>query len=374
MSRPVKRGLRVLAFVAGGTLLLCAIVALLSAASNRNLPTGPKETDRLSALDQARLAETFHLKQVLGENVWPGWGRADIPVLIWNRDYSLLVGHPAPPADWEPVPGDAFQGQDYYRQVTDDSQNFAVSVGDRWVASMATKWETDAFVIDMIRDVLPSPLRPLFPYRLLIQPSEVQMSGVLHETFHAYQAQVAPVRLEEAEQAHGRGERYWRVDAAMHQAWDQEIDLLASALEAESNENARALARQFLDQRARRRSAHDLDAALIGYERQLEWEEGLAKYVELAIWREAYAVKEYEPLSILAGDPDFGQYATFPRRWSQEIGQMRRQAAREGETRFYYTGMAQAALLDRLLPGWQDRIWADGVWLETLLAEATEQL
>jgi hypothetical protein len=374
MSRPVKRGLRVLAFVAGGTLLLCAIVALLSAASNRNLPTGPKETDRLSALDQARLAETFHLKQVLGENVWPGWGRADIPVLIWNRDYSLLVGHPAPPADWEPVPGDAFQGQDYYRQVTDDSQNFAVSVGDRWVASMATKWETDAFVIDMIRDVLPSPLRPLFPYRLLIQPSEVQMSGVLHETFHAYQAQVAPVRLEEAEQAHGRGERYWRVDAAMHQAWDQEIDLLASALEAESNENARALARQFLDQRARRRSAHDLDAALIGYERQLEWEEGLAKYVELAIWREAYAVKEYEPLSILAGDPDFGQYATFPRRWSQEIGQMRRQATREGETRFYYTGMAQAALLDRLLPGWQDRIWADGVWLETLLAEATEQL
>jgi hypothetical protein len=373
MRRAVKRGLRVLAYVAGGTLLLCALVALLSAASNRSLPTGPEETDRLSSLDKARLAETLQLKQVLGESVWPGWGRADIPVLIWNRDHSLLVGHSDPPAGWEPVPGDAFQGQTYYRQATGDSQNFAVLVGDRWVASMATKWETDAFLIDMIRDVLPSPIRPFFPYRLLIQPSEVQMSGVLHETFHVYQAQQAPVRLEEAERAHGRGERYWRVDEAMHQAWGLEIDLLVSALEDESNEAARALTRQFLDQRARRRAAHELDAALIDYERQLEWEEGLAKYVELAIWREAYAVKDYEPLSTMADDPDFGQYATFPRRWSQEIGQMRRQATREGETRFYYTGMAQAALLDRLLPGWKGRIWVDGVWLETLLAEATEQ-
>jgi hypothetical protein len=231
---------------------------------------------------------------------------------------------------------------------------------------------TDAFLIDVLRDALPSPLRPIFPYPLLVQPSEVQMSGVLHETFHVYQAQVAPARLEEAEQAHGRGERYWRVDGAMRQAWRLEIDALADALKAGSNGDARASARHFLDRRARRRAAHELDAALVDYERQLEWEEGLAKYVELAIWREGYAAKEYEPLPAAADDPDLGQYAAFPRRWSQEIGQMRCQATREGETRFYYTGMAQAVLLERLLPGWQGRIWTNGVWLETLLAEATE--
>jgi hypothetical protein len=381
MKRTVKRGFRVLALFAGGSLLLCAIVAALSAASNRSLPTGPGETDRLSSLDQARLAEALHLKQALGERVWPGWGRADIPVLIWIGDHSLLVGHPAPPAGWEPVPGDAFQGQPYYRRATGEPQNFAIRVGDRWVASMAAKWEVDAFMIEMIGDTLPPPLRPVFPYRLLIQPSEVQISGVLHESFHVYQAQVSPARLEEAEKAHSRGKQYWQVDAAMRQAWRLEIDLLASALEAESSQEAAALVRRFLDQRAQRRAAHgaahgaahDLDAALIDYERQLEWEEGLAKYVELATWREAYAATDYEPLPAMADDPDFGRYATFPRRWSQEIGQMKRQASREGETRFYYTGMAQAMLLDRLLPGWQERIWANGVWLETLLAEATEQ-
>lgn len=373
MRRAVKRGLRVLALVVGGSLLLCAIVAALSAASNRSLPTGPGETDRFSALDKARLEETLHLKQALGERVWPGWGRADIPVLIWNRDHSLLVGHPAPPAGWEPVPGDAFQGQTYYRQATGEPQNFAVRVGDRWVASMAAKWEVDAFMIEMIGGTLPPPLRPVFPYRLLIQPSEVQISGVLHESLHVYQAQVAPARLEAAEKAHDRSERYWLADATMRQAWGQEIDLLASALKAGSDEDARSLVRQYLDWRAQRRAVHELDAALIDYERQIEWEEGLAKYVELATWREAYAATDYEPLPAMADDPDFGRYATFPRRWSQEIGQMRRQATREGETRFYYTGMAQAMLLDRLLPGWQERIWANGVWLETLLAEAMEQ-
>ena len=75
-------------------------------------------------------------------------------------------------------------------------------------------------------------------------------------------------------------------------------------------------------------------------------------------------------MSAMADDPDFKGYATFERRWSQEIGQMARQATREGEPRFYYTGMAQAMLLDRLLPGWKDRILSEDVWLETLLAEA----
>ena len=137
------------------------------------------------------------------------------------------------------------------------------------------------------------------------------------------------------------------------------------------------MARQFLDRRERRRTTHDIGPALIDYERQLEWEEGLAKYVELSIWREAYLAQAdagsgYHPLPAMADDPDFKGYATFKRRWSLEIAQMKRQAAREGEPRFYYTGMAQATLLDRLLPGWKHRILSQDTWLETLLNEATE--
>ena len=115
--RPV---LRVLAIAVGGSVLLCGVAAGLSALSNRNLPSAPGQTDRLDPLDNARLAETLHLKRELGEVVWPGWGVAEIPVLIWNREYSFLVGYRDPPAPWESVPDDAFQGQPYFRRQTGD--------------------------------------------------------------------------------------------------------------------------------------------------------------------------------------------------------------------------------------------------------------
>ncbi|UCG23997.1 MAG: hypothetical protein JSW55_18005 [Chloroflexota bacterium] len=52
---------------------------------------------------------------------------------------------------------------------------------------------------------------------------------------------------------------------------------------------------------------------------------------------------------------------------------MKRQAGQEGDVRFYYTGMAQASLLDRLSPGWKELGMNDGVWLEDLLRSAVEQ-
>jgi hypothetical protein len=368
----MKRAFRILGFVVMGTVLACDIAATLSALSNRGLPAALEASGRLDPLDKARLAEALHLKRTLGEEVWAGWGKSEIPVLLWNRESAFLVGYPSPPTPWEEVPGDSFQGQAYFRRPTGETQNFALRVGDRWVASIATKWEADAFLIDMFRDMLPSPFEPIFPYRVLIQPSEVQITAVLHESFHVHQAQVAPARLAEAEAAHSKEDRYWQEDQAMGEDWGREIDLLAKALEARSSEEAAALARRFLAGREERRQRHALDAALIDYERQLEWEEGLAKYVELAIWRQAAQAEGYEPETALADDPDFRGYATFGRRWSQEMGQMKRQAGREGEVRFYYTGMAQAMLLDRLLPGWEERALSEDIWLEGLLAEAAE--
>ena len=108
----------------------------------------------------------------------------------------------------------------------------------------------------------------------------------------------------------------------------------------------------------------------MNYEREIEWLEGLAKYIELGIWREASLAPGYTPLPALADDPDFKKYATFQQRWSQELDQMKRQAGLEGEVRFYYTGMAQAVLLDRLTPDWKARILTETVAVEDLLREA----
>ena len=373
MTPARRRFRRFVLFGALGLFGLCLTVTLLSALSNRDLPTGPAVLDRLDPLDKARLQETLHLKQALGVVVWPGWGQADIPIILWNNRYSFLIGLANPPADWERVPDDDLAGQPYYRKPTVNSQNFAVSVAGQWVASMATKWETDNFLISQFRKMMPGPLKPVFPYRLLIQPSEAQISGVLHESFHVYQAEAAPSYFEDAENAYLDETRYWTADTAMHEAWATEINLLARAVEAKSSGEAAELAHQFLSQRDQRRAAHGLDAALVDYERRIEWLEGLAKYIELAIWREASASSDYAPLPVLTDDPDFKKYASFAQRWSQELDQMKRQATLEGDIRFYYTGMAQAMLLDQLMPGWKARALTESMTVEDLLREALQQ-
>jgi len=362
----MKRVRRILLIVVAAILVLCLVAVSVSVLGNRGLPAEPQATTSLDPLDKARLEEALYLRQQLGEAVWPGWGVIENPVLLWNRHDSFLVAYPSLPAGWTLVSGDTFRDRPYYRQPTVNPQNFCVQVDEHWVASMATKWETDAFMVQVFRDILPPGIKTIFPYWLLIMPSEVQITAVLHESFHVYQTQVAGERLQQAENAHALGAAYWQVDEAMRADWKQETDLLARALAASSDSEAR----QFLEQRAQRRQAHGLAQGLIDYERQLEWEEGLAKYVEVAMWRQASTAPEYEPLAAMSADRHFKRYATFRQRWQQEVRQMRAQAGREGETRFYYTGMAQATLLDHLLPGWKDNALELDTWPETLLAEA----
>ncbi len=44
----------------------------------------------------------------------------------------------------------------------------------------------------------------------------------------------------------------------------------------------------------------------------------------------------------------------------------------DGDGRFYYTGMAQAIILDRLLPEWKTMAMNEDVFLENLIVIAIE--
>ena len=272
---------RIALFTLLGLAGLCLALAGISALSNRFLPKGPEQLDRLTDQDKARLAEALHLQASLGEQVWPGFAQMEIPVIIWNQQYAFLVGLADPPPEWQSVPADQFEGQPYYRKPESDPQNFAVPIGTTWAASMASKTETDAFLISAFRDFLPPVIEQIFPYRILIQPSETQIAAVAHESFHVLQTRLAPVRLEAAEKAHRLGERYLAADEEMGADWETEIDLLTQAVGTTNDSSTADLAGQFLAQRDLRRQRNELPTDLVDYERQLEWEEGLAKYVEM---------------------------------------------------------------------------------------------
>lgn len=370
---------------------LCFLIVGALALSNLSLPRQSESIETLSQADKIRLAETRHLRQTVGDAVWPGWGQAEIASIVYNEGYAFLVGYADPPAGWVKVPAgiqrggtwelapdETLEGQPYYLQALPDPdvtpEAFTVLVGEQWVYSLQTFDWAQISLAAQIRGDLPGFLRPVFPYRLflnqLVSGSDQYITLAAHEAFHAYQGMVVPEKLAEAEETNLAYEgRYPWDDFRLQSDWQNELDLLAEGLQAGDRDSKEELARSFLNVRNNRRKAAGLSPELITYEQQREWLEGLARYAELEIWRQANG-EGYAPLAETAELADFKGYVDFQSRWTKEIEQIRRMADDEGDGRFYYSGMAQAFLLDALMPGWKLRALETGVWLEDLLAEA----
>ena len=381
---------RVLLWGVAVVFLLLVGTAVILAFANRNLPTQSQTVAQLSDLEKARLVETTYLRQSLGEQVWPGWADSDIPVVLYNEGYAFLVGYEAPPDGWRRLPNsevaggewqiadDQLAGQAYYAQPLPTSgyipQSFVLLVGERWAASLTTMEWMEIEMARMFREQMPPPLAAVFPYEWMSQQfiggSEGYIGALLHESFHAFVGEQWPERLLAAETAVAHeGQFPWSHDD-FKAAWQTELDLLVAAVRADSDGETAELAQQFLEQRRQRRQQFGLASALVDYENQREWSEGLAKYVEMEIQRQAALAEDYEPSSGILADPDFDEYAGSARRWSQQVTQIGRMATDDGDARFYYTGMAQAIILDRLLPDWKAQVMDEGLFLEDLVAIA----
>ena len=267
--------------------------------------------------------------------------------------------------------------QPYYRQRLADPDEspeaFTVLVGNRWVSSMSTLDWFKICLADQIQADLPAIVRPIFPYQILIKQlvsgSDQYISLSAHEAFHSYQGILAPDKFAAAESVNQYADQYPRADESLQADWQKELDLLADALRSSNPAQTRERVDQFLTLRDSRRISAGLSQELIAYEQNREWLEGLARYAELEIWMQA-ATAHYRPISEAGRLSDFAKYGGFDRRWSTELDQMTQMAGNEGDGRFYYTGMAQAVLLDRLLPGWKLQAFEEGLWLEELLTDA----
>lgn len=387
----MKRFRKYILLAVSAAVVFCGLFVSIIAIDNRNLPQKSRTTEELSSQQKSLLFEAIHLRMSLGDAVWPGWAQADLPAIVYNEGFAFLTGYPQPPhgwqkipsytqhgGAWEEVPGDNFQGEIYYRQyLPDPNQNpqaFAVKVGDRWGYSTPTMEWMQVRLIDTIRNDLRPILQPVFPYRLfvgqLIGGSDHYITLLNHEAFHAYQGIAAPEKLTQAESANARlsGKYPWQ-DSDFQTSWEEELYLLAEMLKTSDQKVLYQQAQKFLALRSSRREKFGLSSMLIQYEQQREWVEGLARYAELEIWRLARD-GVYEPDAGMQEVDDFSQYQGFARRWERELGQFASMADDEGDGRFYYSGMAQAFVLDRLLPDWKLSAMKEGVWLDDLLASA----
>lgn len=369
---------------------LCLGLMSLSAISNLGLPQASSHPETLGEAELNRQAELFHLRRAVGDAVWPGWGAADLPAIAYNDAYAFLLAYPGePPAGWVKVPAgtrrgtawqamasETFNGQIIYFQLLSsglDPENFTVRVGEYWVSSLQTREWMRIQLAGEVRNDLPGFIRPVFPYRifvgLLSGGDDKYISVAAHESFHAWQGSSAQEKFAAAENAAQWDEFYPWDNPALTADWKGELEYLAEMLRDDDPAALPAQARQFLQLRSARRQTAQLSPELIAYEQRREWLEGLARYAELEIWRQG-GLPGYEPLPATSSLSEFGLYQGFETRWRQELDQMPRMFDDPGDGRFYYSGMALAYLLDRLLPDWKEKAFNDGVWLETLLDEA----
>ena len=157
---------------------------------------------------------------------------------------------------------------------------------------------------------------------------------------------------------------------AMEEPWKKETDVLVRAVNADSNVKASNLASEFLQLRASRRTL--LSPEEVEFERLREWEEGLAKYAELVITRQAAISDVYRSVDLMSQDKDFHNFHGLEKFWSEQLNEAKNTQGRSGDTRFYYSGYAIAVLLDRLTPAWKPLALPGGKYLDELLQDVVK--
>ncbi|HYG11753.1 MAG TPA: hypothetical protein VD835_17535 [Pyrinomonadaceae bacterium] len=289
---------------------ILAVLLLLSIPAALGVPAQPApRAARAAAVDvYSVVAEVDRIAS--RATLWPDFDPRRIPVEIYDGRTTLLFRHPAPPEEFVSLSSRqgvwAFPGR--HETVT---ANAPVKLGGVWTATAIIE---------------PTPRRSL----------KEQAALVLHEMFHVHQRERHPKWAGNELELF----TYPFEDAELLALRRIETEALRRAERAARSKDAACHARLALATR-RERFAR-LSAGASGYERALELNEGLARYVEA---RAAGARRS---------DLNANEYPA---------GELR--------TRGYAMGHALALLLERFAPGWAARLEAgDARSLDELLAAA----
>jgi hypothetical protein len=371
---------------AGLTVLLALVI---SGVYNTTLPESSETTERLTSDQKIYIAEYINLQSEVMDELWPGY-TIPVPAIVYNEEYAFLTGLQDPEPGWTKMPsqehrgthweivdGDLFMGQPYYRQPLPDPdvtpENFTVKVGDEWVSTLQTREYAEVSFYNGFKNELPPFINLVFPYRLfwnlVMGDAENYVSGLVHEGFHAWQATNAFEKFVETESVSWMSGEYPWGRPENRSGWKTETDYLIRAYEADTPEVRLEMAEAFINAREKRREQSDLEERFIEYEMKREWLEGLAKYTELKIGVVAANSTSYSPVEGASEASDFEMYENKESYLANQISEVSRASARDGESRFYYGGMMQAMLLDQMSPDWRNRAMDGGVYLEDLIRQ-----
>ena len=346
---------------------------------------GQNDAPATLRIDPLLIAEANEVWNLIGSQnnpIWPGWDASATPLLFYlPGEQDVLVNHPHPPQGFRrydgPVqfPGWRIYVKDGPTLIGIDGQNTSKDVGgERTLVVADTLSNMRQQVFGWVAD--PRPMQDkfqTFKYSDLATDPYFQLSLVVHEAFHVYQDKMAPDK--------GADEwllLYYPVLSVQNNVgFALEGSALADALHATGDAEFRRAALRWLALRKNRRSS--LPPKAVEYEDGVEFTEGLAVYTEYRLFQ---VLEGRRPGAAMSWAQGFAGYANLAHQREDLVDQVVKHTSGAINVnndpygtaplrmRLYYSGMAMGVLLDRLLPGWQSRIFAPDSSLTSLLEEA----
>lgn len=310
------------------------------------------EPPRIPETDRIRMAEAFHMADQFRGRIWKDWDAIPFAVLLVTPETEFLIRHPRPSDDFKFLEYDSLlKSEIFYRgrvHRTDLLATFpavsglptiVVGQAENTQARRSTRW----------------------------------VITLLHEHFHQFQqsqrdyyASVSELGLSGADQS-----GMWMLNYPF--PYDSsEVSLQFQFLSRRLRETLFSPNPEFIVHLNRyvelrnefNRMLREPDYRYFSF--QL-WQEGIARYTEVKAVEMIAA--EYEPTELFRALRDFRTFKDESRGIRFEVlSQLR--SMRLKETRrssFYSFGAAEALLLDRASPGWQEQYFSHRFYLESLL-------
>ncbi len=353
------------------------VMLAISAAAlmqSQSAPSEPRSEAKPSALHVdpllvAQAEEVWRYVASPDNELWPGWNATDTPLLFYLPGIQdLLINHPDPPEGFVQYRGPVkFQGAPMHlrngdTQFDSDGQNTSTDVnGVRTLVVADTLSNRRANIGGLLFDPRPASEKiETLHYDSLRADPYNQMEMIAHEAFHVFQ------------DLHSEGKHADESTVALYPTLSVENNVgfaiegeaLARALGATSPAEVREAALDWLAIRLHRRSL--LPAAAVAYEDGNEFAEGVSKYIE---WRLLNVLEGRTPGSRLYYAQGFSGYDDLQPQRDALLEQMGMNMRGEINVnndaygtaslrfRLYFSGMAAAALLDRIAPEGEKHLW-----------------
>ena len=357
MSRlsPFAIGLTLLAACATRHATLAPASAASPAAAVAQSAAAPVPSVALAPDDRVRIAEAFRLAAAVGDRIWPAWTSAPFAILLVTPEREFLLRHPRPSKDFTRLGYDSLL------------QTEVLVRPPRFVPNLLATFPAVGGVPTIVVG------RPAATHR----NSTEWVVTLLHEHFHQLQTSRPGyyARVDSLGLARGDTTGMWMLDypfpydsARVRTRFATFTQRLDSALAATSD-STRAM-RWAAVRHARNELREALSPDDDRYLAFQTWQEGVARYTELAVAR--FAAAHYAPSTAFAALADFVPYATAADRIESSVraGLVGSSLQRGNRVAFYPAGAAYALMLDRMVPDWRTHYFDRAMSLDALLPPA----